>query len=163
MSDIALVVADTTPLNYLVLIEKDWILASLFGEILIPTAVWLELQDPRTPEAVDLWARTPPPWLRIATVHQVDPSLTLGAGENEAISLALEQHVKVVLMDERKGRTAAHMRGLLPIGTLNLIDFADAEGLLDGVEALNDLRQINFRASQDLLAQFEAKMEKRRT
>ncbi len=40
-----IVVADTTPLNYLVVIGHVDLLPALFGQVLIPTAVWNELQD----------------------------------------------------------------------------------------------------------------------
>jgi predicted nucleic acid-binding protein len=141
-----MVVADTTPLNYLILIDGSHILASFFGEVLIPEAVLEELRHPKAPEAVSLWLREPPAWLRITPVRNLDETVQLGKGENEAISLALEQKVKVVLMDKRRGRAAAEARGLLPVGTLNLIDLAYERGLFDGIEALSDLRQTTLRA-----------------
>ena len=162
MSTPSLVVADTTPLNYLVLIGRAEILRALSDEVLVPRAVWQELQHPRTPAVVSRWVQTPPAWLRVVDVQQVDATLSLGAGENEAISLALEQQVRVVLVDERKGRAAAQARGLLTLGTLNLIDLGDEEGLLDGVQAVHDLRQTSFREEESLFAHFEANMRVRR-
>jgi predicted nucleic acid-binding protein len=53
-------------------------------------------------------------------VGQVDDTIHLGHGENEAISLAIEKQVSIVLMDERRGRAAAEARGLLPIGFLTV-------------------------------------------
>ncbi len=41
-----IVVADTTPLNYLVLIEEAHLLPRLFGDVLIPPAVFEELRNP---------------------------------------------------------------------------------------------------------------------
>lgn len=49
MSAVGLVVADTTPLNYLILIERADILAVIFGEVLIPEAVLEELRHPEAP------------------------------------------------------------------------------------------------------------------
>ncbi len=155
------VVADTTPLNYLIIIDRAEMLASLFGEVLIPQAVLDELRHPKAPDAVSQWLRDPPAWLRITPVQHLDETMKLGKGENEAISLAIERQVKVVLMDERLGRGAAEARGLIPVGTLNLIDLADEKGLLDGVAALNELRQTTFRAAPELLARFEARMKAR--
>jgi predicted nucleic acid-binding protein len=91
-------------------------------------------------------------------VGQVDDTIQLGHGENEAISLAIEKQVSIVLMDERRGRAAAEARGLLPIGTLNILDLADERGLLDGVNSLNDLKRTTFRADEELLDRFEARM-----
>jgi len=64
-------------------------------------------------------------------------------------------------MDERLGRGAAEARGLIAVGTLNLIDLADEQGLLDGIAALNDLRQTTFRADPALLERFETRMKAR--
>jgi predicted nucleic acid-binding protein len=156
------VVADTTPLNYLIVIDRADILASLFGEVLIPGAVLEELRHPKAPAAVSRWLQQLPGWLRVTPARQMDETMQLGKGENEAISLALERHVKVVLMDERLGRGAAEARGLIPVGTLNLIDLADEQGIIDGIAALNDLRQTTFRADPELLERFVARMRARK-
>ena len=155
------VVADTTPLNYLIVIDRAEILPALFGEVLIPEAVIEELRHPKAPLAVSRWLRKLPVWLRITPVQHLDETMRLGKGENEAISLALERQVKVVLMDERLGRGAAETRGLIPVGALNLIDLADEQGLLNGIAALHDLRQTTFRADPELLRRFEARMKAR--
>lgn len=161
MKTFGVVVADTTPLNYLIIIGRVEILASLFGEVLIPQAVLEELLHPNAPDAVSRWLREIPPWLRISPVQDLDETIQLGKGENEAISLAIERQVKVVLMDERLGRAAAEARGLVAVGTLNLIDLADEQGLIDGVKALNDLRRTTFRVDPELLGRFEARMKAR--
>jgi predicted nucleic acid-binding protein len=161
MNAIGVVVADTTPLNYLIIIGRAEILTSLFGEVLIPQAVLEELSHPKAPETVCRWLQEPPSWLRISPVEHLDETIQLGKGENQAISLAIERRVKVVLMDERLGREAAEARGLIPLGTLNLIDLADEQGLLDGIATLNDLRQTTFRAAPELVGRFEARMKAR--
>jgi predicted nucleic acid-binding protein len=162
MSAQGVVVADTTPLNYLVLIEQVEVLHRLFGEVMIPEAVLTELRHPKAPSAVTAWLQNLPHWLRVVKVGQVDDTIQLGHGENEAISLAIEKQVSIVLMDERRGRAAAEARGLLPIGTLNILDLADERGLLDGVNSLNDLKQTTFRADEELLDRFEARMMARK-
>jgi len=48
----AVIVSDTTPLNYLVLIEAIDLLPGIYRRVLIPPAVWVELAQPRTPEPV---------------------------------------------------------------------------------------------------------------
>ncbi len=52
-----IVVADTTPVNYLVLIDAADLLPRLFGQVRIPPAVFAELQDPETPDPVRAWVR----------------------------------------------------------------------------------------------------------
>ena len=44
-----IVVADTTPINYLILIEEIDVLARLYGRVVIPHVVREELQRSRTP------------------------------------------------------------------------------------------------------------------
>lgn len=162
MSAQTVVVADTTPLNYLVLIERIDVLHLLFGEVIIPEAVLTELRHPKAPIAVTAWLQNLPHWLHVLKVSEVDRTIQLGQGETEAISLAIEHQVSIVLMDERRGRAAAEARGLLPIGTLNILDLADERGLLDGVTSLNELKRTTFRADQELLDRFEERMRARK-
>jgi predicted nucleic acid-binding protein len=60
-----LVVADTSPLHYLVLIACADIRPALFDRIVIPRAVAAELQHPKTPALVRVWMATPPAWLDV--------------------------------------------------------------------------------------------------
>ena len=46
------IVADTSPLNYLVLIREIELLPSLFGQVIVPHAVLAELHAAGTPEVV---------------------------------------------------------------------------------------------------------------
>jgi predicted nucleic acid-binding protein len=46
-----IVIADTSPINYLVLIEQIEVLPKLYGRILIPPSVYEELQSVRNPVA----------------------------------------------------------------------------------------------------------------
>jgi len=55
-----IVVADTTPPHYLILIQHDDLLPRLFGRVLIPPAVLAELQHPETPDPVRQWFAQPP-------------------------------------------------------------------------------------------------------
>lgn len=47
-----IVVADTSPLNYLIQIESDELLPRLYGRIVIPAGVLEELKHPSAPPAV---------------------------------------------------------------------------------------------------------------
>lgn len=57
------VVSNTSPLNYLVLIDHQEILPALFGHVLIPEAVWHELRSPAAPKPVKAFLETWPSWL----------------------------------------------------------------------------------------------------
>ena len=94
------VIAGTSPLHYLVLIDHPTILPALFRRVLIPPAVAEELQRPRTPAPVRAWMGSPPAWLEVRTPCQplVITALPLGAGEREAISLAQDLRAELLLM-----------------------------------------------------------------
>jgi len=156
------VVADTTPLNYLILIGQAELLRTLFGTVMIPEAVLAELSHPKAPEEVASWLQSLPNWLEVRKAACVDQTILLGQGETEAISLAVERGIAIVLMDERRGRSAAEARGLLPVGTLNILDLADERGLGNGLAMLKALKQTTFRADIRLIERFEARMLERK-
>jgi hypothetical protein len=87
-----IVVADTSPLNYLIRLGRPDVLREIYGRVLVPHAVLMEMQHPEAPAEVRAWASAAPAWLEAMQVRQLDASLAaeLGAGEREAISLALE-------------------------------------------------------------------------
>jgi hypothetical protein len=53
------VVADTTPINYLLLIGEIRLLPALYGNVIVPLAVGSELRDPDAPEIVRRWMARP--------------------------------------------------------------------------------------------------------
>ena len=112
------------PLHYLVLIEQIAVLSSLYGQVIIPSAVWEELQRPQTPEVVRRWMAHPPPWLDMRPPQaENDPGLwRLGVGERQAILLAQVTGADVLLIDERHGRRTARARALRTLGTLGILD-----------------------------------------
>ena len=146
-----IVVSDTSPLNYLVLVQHQDVLPALFGRVLAPPAVIAELQHPGAPAVVRSWASTPPPWLEVRAPAMVDPDLELGPGEAEAISLARELKADVVLIDERKAFTVARQCGLFVTGTLGVLAIAAEKGLIALPEAIAALRRTSFRVSREVL------------
>jgi len=149
-----MIVADTSPLNYLVLINQIDVLPLLYGRFLIPESVRTELSATETPQLVRNWAANLPEWIEVSTVvGHYDESLSrLHPGERDAISLALEVRAKAVLMDERHGRQEAKKRGLRVIGTLGVLTAAHELGMIDLIAALDSLRQTSFHISPKLLA-----------
>lgn len=127
-----MVVADTSPLNYLVLINQIHLLPELYGRVFSPTSVLDELRAPETPETVRAWTARVPDWIEIrAAAGVADVGLArLHAGERDAILLALELHADALLMDERRGRDEAQKRELKVIGTLGVLAIAHERGLV---------------------------------
>lgn len=148
-----IVVSDTSPINYLVLIGEIELLPQLFGQVIIPQAVLDELLKQGTPETVKNWANNHPDWLKVQNATLVDQTIALGAGEREAISLAKEINADLVLIDDRKARKTAIERGLNVAGTINILESASKRGLVDLVKAFQNVQQTNFRVSSDLLSE----------
>jgi predicted nucleic acid-binding protein len=97
-------------------------------------------------------------------VRQIDGSLAaeLGAGEREAISLALEGDADVLLIDERAGRLEAGTRHIEVAGTLAVFLQASLRGYFDFPEAMKQLRQYGFRASRPVEALMLSRYEQAR-
>jgi len=155
-----LVVADTSPINYLILIQHELLLPTLYTQVLVPPAVLRELEDPETPEPVRTWVAHPPVWFERRAPQQplaetVFP--TLGSGEREAIVVAEEVQADFVLIDERDGRRIAQSRALAVIGTLGVLEEAAARSLIDLPRALARLQATTFYASPALFEELLAR------
>jgi len=59
----AVVVSDTTPLHYLILVGRESILQKLYGKVIIPPAVLAELSHASAPVQISNWATHPPSWV----------------------------------------------------------------------------------------------------
>ena len=90
---------DTSPVNYLVLINEIDLLPQLFTTVVLPAAVLTELQHPRTPPPVASWARDLPPWVREVSPEGPVENVGLGRGEAEAIAIATQVAADAVLID----------------------------------------------------------------
>jgi predicted nucleic acid-binding protein len=148
------VIADTSPLNYLVLIGRADILPRLFGTVWIPEGVLTELQHANMPPVVAAWVANPPAWLVVERVDplQVDAASALDRGESEAIALAIAHLPDVLLLiDEEEGRQEAKRRGIRTTGTLGVLDAAAAQGILDLRAAIEQLIATSFHVSERLL------------
>ena len=85
-----IVVADTSPLNYLVLLGHIEILEKIYAEVVVPQTVLDELRDSEAPAEVSAWFSAPPGWLQVSTlIFRRDPLMDrLDRGEQDAILLA---------------------------------------------------------------------------
>lgn len=148
-----LVVSDATPLNVLIRVGQHQILHLLFGRVVVPPAVIAELSNPRTPEPVRLWVEARPAWIQEVTPKTEGPTeARLGAGEREAIALALELRADYLLVDDWAARQRARGIGIPITGTLGVLKMASEEGLLDIRAVVEDLARIHFRMDPDTLA-----------
>ena len=136
------VVADTSPINYLILIIETEILPQLYQRIVIPGEVFAELIDDGAPPEVREWTKQHPPWVEIKSAPRRDAVfMELDEGEAAGIALA-EAEVKtgvLLLIDETAGRLEATRRGIPNTGTLGVPRRAAIENLIDLLSALHRL------------------------
>ena len=148
-----IVIADTSPINYLVLFHEADLLPRLFDKVFIPPAVWEELNDPDTPAPVRDWLTQASSWLQVQPLHGT-PDLRLeylDDGEREAIALAEELHADEILVDELIARKEAARRQLRFIGTLGILRRAAQLHLIDLPSTLGRLQQTTFYAGAELI------------
>jgi predicted nucleic acid-binding protein len=146
-----LVIADASPLHYLVLIEHAAILPTLFGRVIIPPAVAGELQHPRRPAPVRAWIVMPPAWLEMRPPPElVTTTLRLGAGERETLSLAQDLHADLLLLDDLDAREEAARHAFAVMGTLRVLELAAERELLDFPEAIRRLAATSFHLPAQL-------------
>jgi predicted nucleic acid-binding protein len=146
---VIVVVADTSPLNYLIQTHCDHVLPTLYQRVFVPLAVVEELRHPRAVAAVRTWLARVPSWLVVQQVDEApDAALArLDPGERQAIQLAKREHADLLLMDEKLGVRIAREQGLAVTGTLGVLLQAARRGLVDMEQTLTDLRGTDFRCS----------------
>ena len=148
-----IVVSDTSPICYLLLIGEINVLTQLYGQVLIPEIVQQELTHTRSPDIVQTWIQTPPTWLVIQPVNTLyDENLnSLDPGERDAIVLGEQQKANLVIIDDLLGRQIAQSRGLRVTGLLGVLDEAARQNLLNFPDSIDRLQQTTFRASSKLI------------
>ena len=148
-----LVVADSSPLIYLSRVGALDVLASAFGEVLVPAIVWEEVVAAR-PDSPGISALRAAAWLQVDSRKLRVLDLGLDPGETAAILLAEEIHANLLLIDERAGRLVAEGRGLVVRGTLGVLVHARESGAIVALRPVLDaLAAQGFRLSPVLVAE----------
>jgi len=151
------IVSDTSPICYLVLIGEAALIGKLYHRILIPDVVYSELQQERTPELVRAWLETAHESVEVISMGRIRPtglvSSHMHPGELAAIDLALDLKADLLLMDDRSGAEEARRLGLQVTGTLGILARGAERGFVDLREALKKLQSTSFRATPELIQQ----------
>lgn len=132
----------------------EW-LRELFGEVLVPPAVWDEIaeQRPDLPESATAKKAHGEGWLKVREPTTIEPlAARLDPGEREAIALAKELDAHLIV-DDGAGRMIANELGIKITGRLGLIIEAKQKGLISSArEVLERLTTVtNFRLDDDLM------------
>lgn len=148
-----IVVSDASPLITLAGVGHLHLLHALYGEVLIPPAVWDEVMQDERPGVQDIVSA---PWIRTVPVAQNSFLMALQTdlddGEAEAFALAAVVQADLVLVDERHGRNVALWMGFRVMGAAGVLVEAKARGLLVAVRPVLEemLRATRFRLARRL-------------
>jgi uncharacterized protein len=149
-----IVISDTTAIIHLSRIRALHLLKDLYGEIIIPEAVYDELlRNGRSqPGAFEV---TNASWIKVepvrnpAVVHKLRAGLDLG--ESEAIALAIEKNADVLIIDEVAGRSVARQLGQRIIGMVGILLLAKKDGIIAEIWTyLDALDRTGFRLSKQV-------------
>ena len=132
------VVVNSTPIITLAIVDRLSLLQSLYGTVLIPSAVEQEVLagGPNRAGAPQLAAA---PWIKAVSLkdpRRADLLSDLDRGEAEVIALAQERDADLVVIDERLGRRHARRLGLPLTGTLGVLLKAKTRGLIPEIAPL---------------------------
>jgi predicted nucleic acid-binding protein len=130
-----LVIADSGPVFSLAVIDKLDILTSIFNEVLIPNAVWLEIisheTKPNFHKLHDFF---------VGKVRKIsgfnDLIFMMDTGESEAVILYKEMKADFLLIDDKKARAIAENLEVTCIGVLGLLAIAKDKGLINELKPL---------------------------
>ncbi|MCS7209217.1 MAG: DUF3368 domain-containing protein [Fimbriimonadales bacterium] len=154
----SLVVVDASVLIALASVGQFELLKSLFGALVVPEAVYNEVCGARAQGKAgyhELRRAIREGWITVMTPSTLIPPPHSGMrrGEVEVISVGVEMKSfsPLLLIDERVGRRRARAEGLQALGTLGILKWAKARGLLESVGAVMDsLIRCGFRVAQSL-------------
>jgi predicted nucleic acid-binding protein len=129
-----IIIADTSPIISLAVIDKLEILDVLFDQIAIPEAVWLELlkyADVLSIPGVKKYQKN-----IISVKHSAPFIAGVDAGESEAIMLFEEIHADFLLIDDNEARKVAESRAIPCLGTLAVLITAKSKKIVPALRPL---------------------------
>jgi len=161
------VVSDSTPLIYLAKIGKLHFLRELFAEVLIPEEVYKETvvvgkeKGYLDASIIEELVKDGLIVVKSADITKLK-NVPIEQGEKAAISLALNQKIEDILIDEARIRRLARVLGLKPKGTLWVLSKLYEEGRLskeDFKESVFELIQKGYRIREDILVELLKEIE----
>lgn len=145
------------------MIRNLGLLREQFGEVFIPPAVLAELKlDLNFKGASEMDQAFSDGWLKVKEIQNKPLAqsllLDLHRGEAEAITLAVDLGVDMIVMDEKIGRERARGLGLKTVGVLGILLTAKKQGQIKSLkDAMTALRnEVGFFISDDLYRQILA-------
>ncbi len=147
------IVADASSLIGLARIGKLHLLYDLYGEVVIPQAVYDEVVCEYKQASEEIRLAN---YLKIVEAKDTDLVNILlgylGKGEAEVIALSKEIKADIVLVDEKRARKSARRVGFKVMGILGLLLVAKKKGLIPLLRPfIDELLREGFRLSDQII------------
>jgi predicted nucleic acid-binding protein len=151
------IVSNASPLIYLAKVGRMGLLRKVFGEVLIPDEVKVEVVDRGKElgegDAYVIESAINEGWLKVLSAESMEIPIRLERGEAAVLSLAKKLGLREVLVDEVSARTAARLLDLTPRGTVFVLLRALERRELDLNEFLDLLSKMirqGFRLKEEV-------------
>lgn len=131
------IISNTTPILSLLKIDKLDLLKELYGKVIVPLAVYQEIEKGKEkPYYKDL---TSLDWIEIRNIKNSNSReylIDLDDGEAEVLILAKETNADLVILDEIMGRRYAKQLEINLTGTIGILLKAKEKGLIGSIKNL---------------------------
>ena len=151
-----ILIADSSALIALAVVDKLDILETLFGEVHVPRAVYNEVRHRSKGESEKLAHYCQDKVLDIAS--DVNLNITLGKGESEAIILYKERDADFLLCDDKKAKKFARNFGVNVIGSLGILLKAKEANLIAALAPLIERLKVSQIFIDDATYELALKM-----
>lgn len=147
------VIADTGSLIAFANIDRLMVFKALFNNLVIPQSVWNECSAKPGRDTERIEKAIVAGWIQVRMITGDLKSPSLGQGEIDCISLAMEApDNSLLILDDRLARRYAIRTEIHFIGTVRVLHLAQKHGLItDAQTCLQEMARNGYRVSLDLL------------
>jgi len=153
-----ILIADSSALVTLAIVDKLDVLVKLFNEVYIPQAVYDEITQDKKPLSKRLSTYFVDKVVSIDT--DINFNISLGKGESEAIVLYQQKNADFLLCDDKKAKKFAQSFGIKVVGSLGILLKAKEKNLIKEISPLLDMLKNSSIFIDDKTYQLVLKMAK---
>ena len=135
-----ILIADASALIALATCDSLSLLEALFGQVLVPVAVYEEVVLPNKSQSARLCSYLKGKVRAVDMQHFIYLDAYADAGETQAMLLYKEVAADYLLIDDRRGRKVAKINQIKTVGSLGILLQAKRAGLIPKIAPL--IRQI---------------------
>jgi hypothetical protein len=149
------IVSDSSPLIWLSKVHRLELLRKLFGEVLIPAAVRIEVTSGNSADALLIREAFKDGWIKAEDSQGGTELMEVSGihiGEAEAIQLARGLGA-LFIVDDREASVVARVFGVRCLGTVGVLLSALASGILgleEFVDCIDTMIELGFRLSVEI-------------